>query len=241
MKVLAIETSTYSGSIAVSDDEEILGEFSFNIGPSHSEKLIPSIEWLLGELDMEKSDLNGIAVSYGPGSFTALRVGISTAKGIAFSLDIPVVAASSLELLAMNLPFSRYQICPLIDAKKGEFFTALFRSPDGRVERITEDAMLSPESLSEIIKEKTIFIGEDALLYRDFLEDNHVRQEGRENLVLCPPDLNYPRASSLALYGARRIREGSTDDVIGLAPYYMRKPDAELTTKGRYHDRNGHN
>lgn len=238
MKVLAIETSTYSGSIAVSDDDEILGEFYFNMGPSHSEKLVPSIDWLLTGLGMEKSDLDGIAVTLGPGSFTALRVGISTAKGIAFSLDIPVAGASSLELLAMNLPFSRYQICPLIDAKKGEFFTAFFSSVDGRVERIIDDTTMSPEGLSEIIKEKTIFIGEGALLYRDFLDDNQVGRAGRENLLLCPPNLNYPRASSLALYGAGRFREGSSDDVVGLAPRYMRKSYAELTTKGRCHDRN---
>ncbi len=237
MKVLAIETSTYSGSIAVSEDDEILGEFYFNMGPSHSEKLVPSIDWMLEGLHIEKSDLDGIAVSLGPGSFTALRVGISTTKGIAYSLGIPVAGASSLELLAMNLPFSRYQVCPLIDAKKGEFFTAIFRSVDGRIERITDDTMLSPEGLLEIIKEKTIFIGEGALLYRDFLEDNQV---GRENLLLCPANLNYPRASSLALYGVGRFREGRTDDVVGLAPHYMRKSDAELTTKGSYHDGNGH-
>lgn len=238
MRILAIETSTYSGSIAVSDGEEILGEFYFNMGPSHSEKLVPSIDWLLSGLKMAKSELDGIAVSLGPGSFTALRVGISTAKGIAYSLGIPLSGASSLELLAMNLPFSRYQICPLIDARKAEYFAALFRSDDGRIERITEDRAYSPTGLTEVIKEKTVFVGEGALLYKDFLEDNQVRQE---LAVFCPRYLNYPRASSLALYGAGRLEKGLTEDLLGLAPHYLRKSDAELSTKGRYHDRIGHN
>ncbi|MEQ9619749.1 MAG: tRNA (adenosine(37)-N6)-threonylcarbamoyltransferase complex dimerization subunit type 1 TsaB [Deltaproteobacteria bacterium] len=239
MRILAIETSTYSGSIAVSNGEEILGEFYFNMGPSHSEKLVPSIDWLLSGLKMAKSELDGVAVSLGPGSFTALRVGISTAKGIAYSLGIPVTGASSLEILAMNLPFSRYQICSLIDARKGEYFAALFRSDDGRIERIAEDRAYSPMGLTEIIKEKTIFIGEGALLYKDFLEDNQVG--GRELADFCPPYLNYPRASSLALHGSGRLEEGLTEDLFGLAPHYLRKSDAELSTKGRYHDRIGHN
>ena len=238
MKVLAIETSTYSGSIAVSEDDEILGEFYFNMGPSHSEKLVPSIEWLLSGLDIDKSELDGIAVSLGPGSFTALRVGISTAKGMALSLGILVAGASSLELMAMNLPFAGYPVCSVMDAKKGELFAALFRSEDGRIERITEDMIVSPQELREIIKEKTIFIGEGALLYKDFMEDNQV---SRENVLACPPYLNYPRASSLAQSGVRSLSAGKADDVVALAPRYLRKSDAELTSKGRNYDRIGHN
>ncbi len=193
MKVLAIETSTYSGSVAVSEDDMILGEYYLNMGPSHSERLVPAIDMLLGELGIGRKELGGVAVSLGPGSFTALRVGISTAKGLAYSLGIPVTGAYSLEILA---------------------------------------------GLMEIIKEETIFIGEGALLYRDFLEDNGL---GGEAIQICPPYLNYPRASSLAFYGFKRFAEGHADEVLGLAPMYLRKPDAELTAKGRQDDRNGHN
>jgi tRNA threonylcarbamoyladenosine biosynthesis protein TsaB len=238
MKVLAIETSTYSGSIAVSRDEEILGEYFLNMGPSHSERLVPSIGRLLGELAIDRKELGGIAVSLGPGSFTALRVGISTAKGIAYSLGIPVVGVSSLELLAMNLLYSPYQICAAIDARKGELFSALFRAAEGRVERVCEDMVANLEELCKKIKEKTIFIGEGALLYKDFLEDNEL---ARERALFCPSYINYPRASSLAYSGFNRLREGRTDDVLALAPAYLRKPDAALSTKGRHYDGNRHN
>ncbi len=222
MKVLAIETSTYSGSIAVSEGSRILGEYYLNMGPSHSERLIPAIERLLGELGIDRKALGGAAVSLGPGSFTALRVGISTAKGLAYSLDIPVIGASSLEVLAMNAPFSPWQVCATADARKGELFAALFRTAGGRVARLAEDVIITPRGLMEIIKEKTIFIGEGALLYRDFLEDNGL---GGGDYLFSPPYLNYPRASSLAIYGYERIGEGRADEVLGLAPMYLRKPD----------------
>ena len=238
MKVLAIETSTYSGSIAISEDDRVLGEYYLNMGPSHSERLVPAIDRLLGELGIGRKELGGVSVSLGPGSFTALRVGISTAKGLAYSLGIPVSGASSLEILAMNLPFSPFQVCALTDARKGELYAALFRTDGGGVSRITEDAILSPAALMEIIKEEAIFIGEGALLYRDFLEDIEL---GGKALRICPPYLNYPRASSLAYYGFKRFTEGHSDEVLGLAPIYIRKPDAELTAKGRQDDRIGHN
>lgn len=238
MKVLAIETSTYSGSIAVSEDDRVLGEYYLNMGPTHSERLVPAIDGLLGELGIGRKELGGVAVSLGPGSFTALRVGISTAKGLAYSLGIPVAGASSLEILAMNLPYSPFQVCALGDARKGELYAAFFRTDGGRVLRIRADAILQPAGLMEIIKEETIFIGEGALLYRDFLEDNGL---GGEVLRICPPYLNYPRASSLAFYGFKRFTEGHADEVLGLAPMYLRKPDAELTAKGRQDDRIGHN
>lgn len=240
MRVLAIETSTYSGSIAVAGEDRLLGEYFLNMGPSHSEKLVPSIDRLLGELGMDKKELSGIAVSAGPGSFTALRVGISTAKGLAFSLDLPVVSVSSLELLAMNLPFSPYPVCPVIDARRGEVYCAVFRTESGSPVRVTEDAPLTPADLSRIIKEKTIFIGEGALLYKDFLEDNHC-ESGLAGAVFCPPYMGYPRASALACYGAGRLRDGVSEDVTLLSPAYLRKPDAELTAKGRNYDGNGHN
>lgn len=235
VKVLAIETSTYSGSIAVADGDRILGEYYLDMGPSHSEKLIPKVDMLLNELGMDKKELSGLAVTAGPGSFTALRVGISTVKGLAFSLDLPVVSASSLELLAMNAPFSGWQLCPVIDARRGEVFTALFRAKNGTLARLTEDAPRTLPELRSIIKEKTIFIGEGALLYKDFLEDNHGDSEPGECLF-CPSYMNYPRASSLAFLGVRRLREGLSEDAALLSPAYLRKPDAELSAKGRDHD-----
>jgi len=233
MKILAIETSTYAGSIAVVVDGAILGEYYFNIGPVHTEKLIPSIDWLLSELGMVKSDLSGVAVSLGPGSFTSLRVGISTAKGICYSLGIPLVGVSSLKALAMNLPFASYNICPVIDARKGEVFASLFRSHNGELERIMEDIVISPEGLVEIIKDNTIFVGDGALLYKDYLEDNL-----GSGIMFSPINTNFPRASNLALSEIGKFKEDRDnkyiyDEIMNLTPHYLRKSEAEISKEER--------
>lgn len=230
MKILGIETSMYAGSIAVSQDEEILGEYYFNTGPSHSEKLIPSIDWLLGELGVAKAELGGVAVSLGPGSFTSLRIGIAAAKGLSYSLGIPIVGVSTLELLASNVPFSPYTVCPVIDARRGEVFAAFFKSRKAEVVRISQDMVLSPESLAERIKEKTIFVGEGALLYSDFLDHMF---GGGGSAMFCPPGINYPRAGILSYLGYCRIKDGRMDDPYRLEPHYMRKSEAEILKEKR--------
>lgn len=232
MKILAIETSTYSGSIAIVGEDSVLGEYYFNIGPAHTEKLVPSIQWLLSELNMVKSDLTGVAVSLGPGSFTSLRVGLSTAKGICYSLGIPLIGVSSLKALAMNVPFAPYNICPVIDARKGEVFTALFRSNNGELERVTEDIVISPQGLLEIIQDNTIFIGDGSLLYKDFLEDNL-----SDGIMFSPTNLNSPKASNLALSEIGKFKQGwdskdINNEVMNIAPHYLRKSEAEISKEG---------
>lgn len=237
MKILAIETSTYSGSIAIVEENAILGEYYFNIGPVHTEKLVPSIEWLLSEVGIDKSDLSGVAVSLGPGSFTSLRVGLSTAKGICYSLGIPLVGVSSLKALAMNLPFAPCNICPVMDARKGEVFAALFCFNDGQLERIMDDMVLSPERLVELIKENTIFVGDGAILYKDYLEDNLCT-----GILFSPININFPRASNLALSEIGKFKEDRDnkyvlDGIMNLAPQYLRKSEAEISKEGRSDER----
>ncbi len=233
MKILGIETSMYAGSIAVSEDEKILGEYYFNTGPSHSEKLLPSIDWLLKELSIDKTELEGIAVSLGPGSFTSLRIGLAAAKGLSYALGIPIAGVCTLELMANNLPLAPFTICPLIDARRGEVFTAFFESQEGRVVRISEDMVLSAENLAGKIKDRTILIGEGALLYSDFLEDI-MGADGYA--VLCPEPLSYPRAGVLSSMGYLIIRDGGGDDPHTLSPHYMRKSEAELVKESSKKD-----
>lgn len=233
MKILAIETSTYSSSIAVLEDTKVMGEYYFDVGPSHTEKLVPSLDWLLKELNVPKSDLDIIAVSLGPGSFTSLRVGISTAKGISYSLGIPVIGVSSLKVLALNVIHTPYDICSLIDARRGEVFAALFRSSNGELKRLTEDMVMSPEQLLDVIRGKTIFVGSGALLYKDFLEDNL-----RDDIMFSSVNTNIPRASNVALSEIGKLREDRDNkyahsDTMILAPHYLRKSEAEISKDGR--------
>lgn len=233
MKILGIETSMYAGSIAVSEDEKVLGEYYFNTGPTHSEKLLPSIDWLLKELEVKKEELGGIAVSLGPGSFTSLRIGLAAAKGLSYGLNIPIAGVSTLELMANNLAFTHFKICPVIDAKRGEVFAAFFESQEGRAVRISEDMVLSPQNLAREIKDKTVFIGDGALLCADFLE--YIM--GREGFAaFCPESLNYPRAGVLSAMGYIIIKDSGGDDPHTLSPHYMRKPEAELSKENSRKD-----
>jgi tRNA threonylcarbamoyladenosine biosynthesis protein TsaB len=216
MRILGIETSTHCGSVAILEDERILGELFLNNGPTHSEKLLPMIDLLLREIGVDKRELGGISVVSGPGSFTALRIGISSAKGLALSLGIPVVGVSSLEVLALNLLFTPFVICSIMDAKKSELFAAFFTSSSGRLSRSSDDMLVSPHDLIGMIRRKTVFVGNGAMVYEEFLRDAL-----GELSVFCPSSFNSPRASNCALLGAQRLKKGSKEDLSTLAPQYL--------------------
>ncbi len=219
MKVLGIETSSDSGSVAIVDDDLILGEILLNTGTKHSQKIVHTVEKILQFTDVDRSDIKGISVSVGPGSYTSLRVGISIAKSLAYSLNIPIVGISTLEILAYNLMFPGY-ICPIIDAKRSELFSAIFKYDNGLV-RISEDTIITPEILCKKIKDKTVFIGNGINLYKSIFMD---RLQG---LVLFAPEgLGLPRASSCGLLSINKFKNNIVDDAASLIPKYLRETDA---------------
>lgn len=226
MLVLGIETSCSCGSVALAQDSKVLGELFFNTGLKHSTKIVPSIKTLLNTVDRDRSDLDGISVSSGPGSYTSLRIGISIAKGLAYSLDIPLTGISTLQCVAFNTIISEDQICSVIDAKKGQLYSAFFRYNLENLERISEDEIVGIDNLcNKIIKEdkKTVFIGDGLNLYKSTFVDKI------NGLVLfAPGHLCYPRASSCAIMGVYNFMKAKRDEVNTLVPTYIRKADAEL-------------
>ncbi len=226
MIVLGIETSSTCGSVAVVQDRKVLGELFFNTGTKHSTKIVPSITNLLSTVGLDKADLEGIAVTSGPGSYTSLRIGISIAKGLAYSLDIPLIGISTLQCVAFNSIISPHLICSLIDARKGELYSALFRYNTGELERISEDQIVSIDYLCQAIDEKTVLIGDGLYLYKSTFVD---RING---LVLFAPEhLCYGRASSCAILGIDNFKKAKRDEVNTLVPKYIRQADAELLDK----------
>lgn len=226
MIVLGIETSSTCGSVAVVQDRKVLGELFFNTGRKHSTKIVPSITNLLSTVGLDKADLEGLAVTSGPGSYTSLRIGISIAKGLAYSLDIPLIGISTLQCVAFNSIISPHLICSLIDARKGELYSALFRYNTGELERISEDQIVSIDYLCQAIDEKTVLIGDGLYLYKSTFVD---RING---LVLFAPEhLCYGRASSCAILGIDNFKKAKRDEVNTLVPKYIRQADAELLDK----------
>ncbi|MCS7203803.1 MAG: tRNA (adenosine(37)-N6)-threonylcarbamoyltransferase complex dimerization subunit type 1 TsaB [Thermodesulfovibrio sp.] len=223
MLILGIDTSTKYAQIALVEDEKLLAEVTIKFKATHSEKLLPEISHLLDMLSIAVDNIDYYAVSIGPGSFTGLRVAVSTIKGLSFVTGKKVIPVSTVEALAWSLPYCKYQICPMIDARKGEVFSALFRWKEDEFIRITEDMVLDINDLIGLIKEKTLFVGDAAELYKPKLIEKL-----NNNAIISSSFWNTPKASSVAFLGLKKLRENQLVEARQLVPKYLRKSEAEI-------------
>jgi tRNA threonylcarbamoyladenosine biosynthesis protein TsaB len=225
MKILAIDTSTRVGSIAVVEGPLLKAQQILNISATHNQRLLPGIERILNDAGWSLEDLDGFAVSLGPGSFTGLRIGLSIVKGLAWATGKPLAGVPTLDALAANVSFVPYKICPILDARKGEIYTALYRQGDeGIPQRLTSYMALKPEELVALISETTLLVGDGFLSYGDYL-----KRELGNRLVLAPPHLSVIHASSVAWLGWHRLRAGEHEDISSCTPLYVRPSEAELS------------
>jgi len=174
MNLLAIDTSNQVLGIAILKDAEIIGKVVTNISKNHSVRLMPAVEKLMKEVGMTPDELDKIAVAKGPGSFTGVRIGLSTAKSMAWALDIPVVGISSLEVLAYQGRFSEKYICPFFDARRGLVYTGIYQWQKGKLQTIyPEKNQLMQNVLEELAEEKreVLFLSPDISRHRDAIKD----------------------------------------------------------------------
>jgi len=226
MIILGIETATMTGSLALMDDNRLISEYTLNMKTTHSSRLMPAFDMILNDSCIDKNDINGIAVSIGPGSFTGLRIGLATAKGLAFGLNIPLAGVPTLDALAYNLPYAMYQVCPILDARKNEVYASLYRFENGFIMRKSPYQVLPPEDLSSQINEKTILLGDGVDVYKSFFE------EKLGELVTFAPDAQrLPRASVVAEIGLEKLKNGEAIDISSSEPLYIRHADAEIKNK----------
>jgi tRNA threonylcarbamoyladenosine biosynthesis protein TsaB len=228
MKILAIETATAVGGVALIEDEKLLAEYRMDMTMAHAERLMVMVDRILTDAGLTMDDLDGLAVSIGPGSFTGLRVAVSTVKGLVTGKPIPIAAVPTLEAMAWTVSAGDHSICPMIDARKQEVYAALFScQEDGTLRRAMEDQVISPEVLCERLRgpssPPTVFLGDGASKYREVLE----KQLGRR-AVFMPAPLSKPLPSMVAWLGLRQLRRGEAADARTLVPVYIRRPDAEL-------------
>ncbi len=229
MKVLGIDTSTMSGSVGLADDEEVLSEYTLNLSITHSERLLDAVDLVLKRAHQKLEDLSGFAISLGPGSFTGVRIGVSTIKGLAYALEKPVVGVSSLDVLASQISPTPYLICPIIDARKGEVYSALYRYEESsQPKRISSYQAVKPETLFGMLREKTIFVGNGVKKYGDLLK------ERLQSLALFPsPTLHLPRGSGVARLGMELLQAKRYLDLATFTPLYVRPSEAELKWQER--------
>jgi tRNA threonylcarbamoyladenosine biosynthesis protein TsaB len=224
MKILAIETSTMMGGVAIMDQTGLIAEYCLNIKATHSERLMRTIDQVLKDSGLELKDLDGYAVSIGPGSFTGLRIGVSTVKGLALTTKKPIAAIPTLDALAFNIPFSRYNVCPMLDARKKEVYTALYSFTDeGELSKLKEDSVIKPELFLSEIKEPTVFLGEGANIYREL-----IKKSLGTLAHFAPLAKQLPSAANVAELGFKDILSGKVLDPASLVPKYIRKSEAEI-------------
>ena len=223
MKLLAIETSTMIGSVALTDDNELLAEYQIGIRATYSDILFPAIDHILKSANVAIQEVDAFALAQGPGSFTALRIGISVIKGLALANNKPVIAIPSLDALAHNMCFSDILICPLIDARRDEVYTAFYKREDGHtLKKLTPDRAIVPEILLDEIREEVVFLGDGTDLYKDLI----VRKL-KEKVLFSPLHLKYPRASAIAQLAFKKLNLNEVSDIEVMTPLYVRPPEAE--------------
>ncbi len=217
MMLLTIDTSTDSASLALVQDSKTLAEATWRCGQNHSVELLPRLSQLLNETETELKAIDCILVAKGPGSFNGLRVGLSTAKGLAFSLDIPIIGISSLELEACQHAESDLPIGPIFNARRGEIATALYQNKDNKWQQLTPEHITTIEALDSEIKGKTLFCGEYLPLIA-----SQLKEKLKGKAVIAPDRPR--RASLLAELAKGRLEAGDYDSPATLQPLYLRRP-----------------
>lgn len=222
MNLLALETSTRMGSIALLSGGSLIAEFQTGITPTYSAMMLPLIEQVLQAAGMAINDIDILAVAQGPGSFTSLRIGMSIALGLSIAAEIKTIPVPSLDGLAYNAYCCGHLVCPMIDARRGEIYYALYRFAErGRLQRITPYGVAPPERIAGEIDETVVLLGEGAAAYSGRL----VGALG-EKARVAPPHLHYPRASAIGAIALQRLSE-PRHDAAPIMPLYVRPPDAE--------------
>lgn len=225
MRILALDTSTDVASAAISENGVIIGEYSCNKGKTHSQKIMPMIQNLLEKLDMSALDMDAFAASVGPGSFTGLRIGVTTVKAMAFAAGKPVISVPTLDALAYNLPMVSSLICPVIDARNNQVFTAVYGFDGGSLKRHTDYLAVHINELADIISHmegEVIFLGDAAVKHRAFF----ISELG-ERVRIAPQNTALAKASSVAALACEAYNSGKLESCYDMVPFYLRKPQAE--------------
>ncbi|MDD5475095.1 MAG: tRNA (adenosine(37)-N6)-threonylcarbamoyltransferase complex dimerization subunit type 1 TsaB [Syntrophales bacterium] len=224
MITLAIDTSSRALSLALLEGNKVVVEFFKDTGNQHGAALLPAIKDVLFHARLKVSDIDLFACTVGPGSFTGVRVGIATASGLAMASSKPVVGVSSLKALSMNCALSAMPICPMLDARRGEVYAALYRTVPGNVpELMLREQVVRPELFLEDIAGDVMFVGDGAEEYADTIRDRL-----NERAHFAGPAGKFIHASSVGYIGLKNMNTGGRIGNLHLAPRYLRSSYAGI-------------
>ncbi len=221
MKILTVETSTKNLGIAISDDTTILAEYRSKKEFTHAEEIIPSINSLLNKASLKLNNIDALAMSIGPGSFTGLRVGVSTLKGMNLATNIPIIAIPTLDVIAYNVKDKSAHICTIIDAKKGNLYTSLYQAENGGIIRkwdyslVSQDEFIEKPDSIDCNKSSMLFVGDGITRSRDLIKKKY------PDAICAAEDEWYPRPEITAILAVDRFEDKKFEDPDRLIPMYI--------------------
>ncbi|MGB3210504.1 MAG: tRNA (adenosine(37)-N6)-threonylcarbamoyltransferase complex dimerization subunit type 1 TsaB [Desulforhopalus sp.] len=226
--ILSIDTATPCSAVALTCgtrmNGRVLASLSLTGNVTHSRRLFSAIDHLMKKAEVGWSSISGIGVSLGPGSFTGLRIGMSTAKGLAAAAGKALLGVSTLDSLAARCVSSRL-ICSVLDARKKEVYSSFYRcNTDGLTERVSDMTVMAPEKLAATIAEPVVMVGDGVMAYGDLFKGVL-----KEKVIFAPAQLHEPSASSLGMLAGEMLESGEQLEVAGAVPVYIRSSDAELS------------
>ncbi|MCI7106843.1 MAG: tRNA (adenosine(37)-N6)-threonylcarbamoyltransferase complex dimerization subunit type 1 TsaB [Lachnospiraceae bacterium] len=234
MKILGLDSSGLVASVAVVEDDNLLGEYTINYKKTHSQTLLPMLDEVARMIELDLDSVDAIAVSAGPGSFTGLRIGSATAKGLGLALKKPIVSVPTVDALAFNLWGSPDVVCPLMDARRQQAYTGLYEFCDGEMKTILQECAIGIGEIVEKVNNigrRCAFLGDGVPVFADYL-----KQHLTVPYLLAPAHCNKQRAASVAVLGEILFAQGKEEDAAVHRPEYLRLSQAERERQEKERD-----
>lgn len=236
MRIIALDSSGLVASVAVLEDDVLLAEYSVNYKKTHSQTLLPMLDEVSGMIELDKNTIDAVAVAAGPGSFTGLRIGSATAKGLGLALNVPIIEVPTLAGMAYNLPYARGLICPVMDARRQQVYNGIYRFADGHMETIKDQRPIAAADLvnelngmdPDLTNEGVIFLGDGT-----YVVEPYASAELRVPFTFAPVNLARQSAASVGALALQLYRDGKYVAAADHAPVYLRKSQAEQERERR--------
>lgn len=225
MKILGLDSSGLVASVAVAEEGNLLAEYTVNYKKTHSQTLLPMLDEIVKMLELDLHTIDAIAIAKGPGSFTGLRIGSATAKGLGFALGKPLVEIPTVDGLAYNLWGSRDVVCPLMDARRNQTYTGLYEFVDGKMQVIREQCAVGIDEIVANINQlnrPVVFLGDGVPVFNDYIQENC-----KVPFSFAPAHMNKQRGAAVAALAFLYVQEGKVQTAAGHRPDYLRLSQAE--------------
>lgn len=225
MKILALDSSGLVASVAIVEDENVIAEYTVNFKKTHSQTLLPMLDEIVKMTETDLHTIDAIAVAKGPGSFTGLRIGSATVKGLGLALEKPVIGIPTVEGLAMNLYNADALICPLMDARRNQVYTGIYKFNENELDVVKDQIAIGIEEILEALNtlgQKVIFLGDGVPVYKNVIEQNM-----EVPYSFAPAHVNKQRAAAIAVRAFTYMKLGKSEDARTFEPDYLRLSQAE--------------